>query len=308
MGFLDNSGDIVLDAVLTDAGRQRLARGDGSFKVVQFALGDDEINYGLFDLTASTANQDLSILQTPILEAFTNNIASLNSKLLSLPRNDFEYLPVIKIGSNLFNGTTAELKNTFVVTVDSATETAASLATSDLNKDKFGVIYGFGISNSDAIQLYQGLDTSAIPFNQTIDPDLRETQYIVEIDNRLGTIISTTSQPGNILEAVKSFVDDDEVAQYYFSEGVDTAFVESTTTNLQSDPLSSIIAGPKGTRLQFSIRANLGLANSSYLFNQLGQSITIDSSAYKVIKTSIVVTGATTGYSVTIPVSFIKKS
>ena len=33
MGFLDNSGDIILDAVLTDTGRKRLARGDGSFKV-----------------------------------------------------------------------------------------------------------------------------------------------------------------------------------------------------------------------------------------------------------------------------------
>ena len=48
MGFLDNSGDIILDAVLTDVGRNRLARGDGSFRIVKFALADDEINYGLF--------------------------------------------------------------------------------------------------------------------------------------------------------------------------------------------------------------------------------------------------------------------
>ncbi len=155
------------------------------------------------------------------------------------------------------------------------------------------------VSNPVSIWSHQGV-AGSITLNVTnTDSEFDEIEVVV---------ISTTSQPGNILEAVKSFVDDDEVAQYYFSEGVDTAFVESTTTNLQSDPLSPVIAGPKGTRLQFSIRANLGLANSSYLFNQLGQSITIDSSAYKVIKTSIVVTGATTGYSVTIPVSFIKKS
>ena len=36
MAFLDNSGDIILDAVLTDTGRFRLARGDGSFKIVKF--------------------------------------------------------------------------------------------------------------------------------------------------------------------------------------------------------------------------------------------------------------------------------
>ena len=57
MGFLDNSGDIILDAVLTDAGRERLARGDGSFKVVKFALGDDEINYQNFDLTAESTKK-----------------------------------------------------------------------------------------------------------------------------------------------------------------------------------------------------------------------------------------------------------
>ena len=48
MGFLDNSGDIILDAVLTDLGRNRLARGDGSFQIAWFALGDDEVNYGLY--------------------------------------------------------------------------------------------------------------------------------------------------------------------------------------------------------------------------------------------------------------------
>ena len=38
MAFLDNSGDIILDAVLTDAGRKRLAKGDGSFKILKFAM------------------------------------------------------------------------------------------------------------------------------------------------------------------------------------------------------------------------------------------------------------------------------
>ena len=73
MAFQNNSGDIILDVVLTDEGRRRLALGDGSFEVTQFALGDDEINYALFDLTAQTALQDLSILETAILESFTNN-------------------------------------------------------------------------------------------------------------------------------------------------------------------------------------------------------------------------------------------
>ena len=84
MAFQDNSGDIILDVVLTDEGRRRLAQGNGQFSITKFALADDEINYGLFDTTAATATQDLSILQTPVLEAFTNNTALMKSKLLSL--------------------------------------------------------------------------------------------------------------------------------------------------------------------------------------------------------------------------------
>ena len=58
MAFQNNSGDIILDTVLTDEGRRRLAKGDGSFSIAKFALGDDEINYGLYDRTVQTALQD----------------------------------------------------------------------------------------------------------------------------------------------------------------------------------------------------------------------------------------------------------
>ena len=68
MAFLDNSGDIILDAVLTETGRMRLARGDGSFRIAKFAFGDDEINYESYNKnhTSGSAYYDLTILQTPI--------------------------------------------------------------------------------------------------------------------------------------------------------------------------------------------------------------------------------------------------
>ena len=93
MAFLDNSGDIILDAVLTDAGRRRLSRGDGSFKISKYAFGDDEINYEQYDANnaSGSAYYDLEILQTPILEAFTNNIASLKSKLTTITNNNLLY-------------------------------------------------------------------------------------------------------------------------------------------------------------------------------------------------------------------------
>ena len=37
MGYLDNS-IVTVDAILTKKGRELLARGDGSFKITQFAL------------------------------------------------------------------------------------------------------------------------------------------------------------------------------------------------------------------------------------------------------------------------------
>ncbi len=88
MAFLDNSGDIILDAVLTDTGRFRLAKGE--FSIQSFALGDDEIDYSLYNNTHASGSSyyDLEILQTPVLEAFTNNASSLKSNLMTISRND----------------------------------------------------------------------------------------------------------------------------------------------------------------------------------------------------------------------------
>ena len=118
MAFQDNSGDIILDVVLTDEGRRRLALGNGSFDITQFALGDDEINYALFNVGSTTALQDLSILQTPILEAFTNNTSMMKTKLLSLPNPELLYLPVLRLNS-LEQKLTAQGNS--VVCVDKAT-------------------------------------------------------------------------------------------------------------------------------------------------------------------------------------------
>ena len=93
MGFLDNSGDIILDAVLTDVGRKRMAR--GNFKITKFSVGDDEIDYGLYQKNhpSGSAYYDLEILQTPILEAFTQPNANINYGLVSYARQDLLYIP-----------------------------------------------------------------------------------------------------------------------------------------------------------------------------------------------------------------------
>ena len=78
MAFLDNSGDIILDAVLTDLGRKRMSQ--GNFRVSKFALGDDEINYKLYNPNhpSGSAYYDLEILQTPVMESITGIAANIN--------------------------------------------------------------------------------------------------------------------------------------------------------------------------------------------------------------------------------------
>ena len=100
MGFLNNSGDIIIDATLTDVGRQRLAKGDGTFTIKKFAVGDDEINYELYNTSAGTIYADLNILQTPIMEAVTNNIATMKHKLMTFDRTDLLYLTTLKLNQN----------------------------------------------------------------------------------------------------------------------------------------------------------------------------------------------------------------
>lgn len=84
MAFLE-SGSGVIDAILTQAGRQALARNDGSFKITKFSFGDDEINYQLYDSNRSS-DQDADILNLPVLEPISNQSSAQLYRLISLPR------------------------------------------------------------------------------------------------------------------------------------------------------------------------------------------------------------------------------
>ena len=183
MAFLDNSGDIILDAVLTDTGRFRLAKGDGSFKIVKYAFADDEIDYNKYnkDHLSGSAYYDLDILKTPVLEAFTNNSSSMKSKILSIPRNNLLYLPILKLNELPAKTKTAD-NGGFYVTVDSDTESAEPFTGTGPNAED-GVIFGGTQTNNNStfIKIDQGLDTDEISSDFQIDNDLLETQYIVVI-------------------------------------------------------------------------------------------------------------------------------
>lgn len=95
MGFQDNSGDIFLDAVLTDEGRERLARNDGSFAVVRWRPADDEIDYRFWNELTGSDSKDRKILDTPIFEAFTNEIVALRYPLVTIKNARLQYMPVM---------------------------------------------------------------------------------------------------------------------------------------------------------------------------------------------------------------------
>jgi hypothetical protein len=308
MAFLDNSGDIILDAVLTDTGRMRMAKGDGSFKIVKFALGDDEINYELYnkDHASGSAYYDLEVLQTPVLEAFTDNAASMKSRLISIPRTNLLYLPMIKL-NEVYDSSTARhtASESFLVAVNTTSET--ELATTDSGDSFGGALFGeTPTGNGNRIRLDQGLDTSEISPARTLDPLLVETQYMIELDNRLGNIVSTDGTAASV-----SFVDDDNIATYFLSLGTDTEFVMEIT-NTSADT-SMTIAGPRGTKLVFKVQSSLELNTSDYFFDTLGAAEDIANCvngtvSFNQIKSTIRVTGVNTGYRVDVPVRFVKKA
>jgi hypothetical protein len=300
MAFIDNSGDLILDAVLTDSGRMRLAKGDGSFKIVKFSLGDDEINYELYDKdnASGSAFFDLEILQTPILEAFTDNASSLKSKLISIPRTNLLYLPVLKL-NELTDGTAMHASGAFMVAVDRDTENTIARVN---NQNVAGIIKGETLDAGSWVRIDQGLDTTEITPSITIDSDLVETQYIIQIDNRLGKIASKTSTQ----VAKVSYIDDDNIASYFFSLGTDLDYV--TENDSRRDNTAQTIRGPRGTILEFRIQSSLELNTSTYLFEQLGSETTMapNSTSVMTVDTIVRVTGATTGHSVDIPVRYVK--
>jgi len=108
MGFLDHStNNIIVDAVLTDQGRQALARNDGSFSISKFALGDDEVDYTIIQQYGRTVGKEKIEKNTPILEALTAGSLGMKYKNVSIDNPYLTHLPVIDIVNNnnstLFN-------------------------------------------------------------------------------------------------------------------------------------------------------------------------------------------------------------
>jgi hypothetical protein len=318
MGFQDNSGDIILDVVLTDEGRNLLADPAREFNITKFKLADDEINYELFDKTTGSAYQDLQILQTPVFEAFTNNTSTMSSLLVTYDAVDLLYLPVIKL-NEAYAGRKMHPSGSFMVAVDQYTEGTDqatiddSLATDSDGTLRAGFLFGYQPQQSNdttTIRVDAGIDTQNMPYSENIDDDLRETRYLVEMDSRLGTIVNKNndSMEGNLVE-----IDEDGIGFYDFAEGDGTDTVTDNTGqgNEVGNSSGDVIFGPRATFLEFRILSSQNLRQSNFYFERFGGTTTMakrvgGDRSVRFIDTLIKITGVTTGYSIDIPIRYVK--
>jgi len=340
MAFLDNSGDIILDAVLTDEGRRRLALGDGSFRITKFAVGDDEVDYSLYNTspTSGSGYEDLRILKLPVFEAFTNNTTSLKNRLVTYTDNSLLYLPVVKLNTKNESSTAAGVPGGYYVSVDSTTSTAITNANNGTSPAGYRLAHPGATSVESRLICDQGLDTGDLTVGVLYgrneqQQSLFETSYMVEMDHRLLSLATTMgANPRPV--AQPSFIDDDNIASYMLSINNNSEYFASQPSGLggraqpefdtiQQDGVLRVErseiglndqTGRLGSRLVFSLRSqnDVQLQNSTYLFDTLGgtTSITINGTplSFKYINTVVRVTGTTTGSRLEIPLKLLKQT
>jgi hypothetical protein len=335
MAFLDNSGDIILDAVLTDVGRKRMA--DGSFRITQFALGDDEIDYGLYNKNhpSGSAYYDLQILQTPVLEAFTKSNANINYGLVSFNGNlNLLYLPTAKILTKSTSGAgiTQQLmtSSVFYVAVNNDTATA-------IEPTLTSQYYQKGATLSTAVYIETGLSSSTENPPRTEDlsnrnrylvsNDLIDSNFDVSVDSRFVNGVIGLNPPGS--KWTGDFIGSSgPTLELNLSSGptiptgnriginhYKTAVVSSVTNTIKSDSSAtwktiSEINGPAAVITAFAIHPQPSLGSAATLYSLHGktaQNLFGDGSTYDYIDTIVYVVGKTTGVTIQIPYRIIRK-
>lgn len=163
MGFLDNStNNIIVDAVLTDYGRELLSRNDGSFSIVKFAFGDDEVDYTTIQKFGRTVGKEKIEKNTPVFEAQTNQNFALKHKLISLSNPTLVKLPNLTLSGDGLSGKTLSFKRT-------------------------------GSSSQRAVTFTQNITDE-----NTLDPELRDQTFLVKLPYKFLELVGTDNTPDAI--------------------------------------------------------------------------------------------------------------
>ena len=170
MAYLNNEY-VTVDAVLTTKGRELLARNDGSFRITQFALSDDEIDYTLYNPNhpSGSAFYGQAIEAMPLLQAFVDNTQDMKYQLVTLPRGTAK-LPVLNIGGratiSLQQGATITFQPTtlnYLGTIESVEPLGYLVTISDQNL--VGSFTGTGVNTTALPSLTPTPTTSGAPLS-----------------------------------------------------------------------------------------------------------------------------------------------
>jgi hypothetical protein len=207
MGYLNNAV-VTVDAILTDVGRELLAKNDGSFRITQFALSDDEIDYTLYNPNnpSGSAYYGQAIENMPLLEAFPLVTQEMKYVLTTLPRGTSK-MPVLDLG---YAAITLKQGASLAITPqtlnylggNSTYETSGYTATiSDVRV--LNTFNGVGINTPDAVALNQTV---------TIGTNVSKTVVGTTI-NMTATTVNTLFGSNSILQATLTVVGRDSGAR-----------------------------------------------------------------------------------------------
>ena len=165
MGYLNNS-TVTVDAILTLKGRELLAKGSDAFNVTQFAVGDDEVDYSLWnpDHPLGTNFYGTIIENMPITEAIPDETQALKYKLVTLPKQTTN-MPVVSVGNSS-------------ITLSGGESTIISPNTTNIKGGNANLGYTFILGNSSIVSLdLQGpLQNSSLPTTPRFIGDNEDAQ------------------------------------------------------------------------------------------------------------------------------------
>jgi hypothetical protein len=134
MGYLDNTS-ITVDAILTKKGRELLAKGRSQFKITQFALADDEIDYDLWNPAHPLGSDYYGVVieSMPITEAVPDETQSMKYKLITLPKGTNAIPYISLVGTTTVTLTAGDTSSTSANIVPKTTFNGTGINTTGLN-------------------------------------------------------------------------------------------------------------------------------------------------------------------------------
>jgi len=341
MSFLDNgSADILVDAVLTDVGRQRLAQGGGRFNVTKFALADDEIDYRLYNGLdpSGSAYYDLNILQAPVLEPSTNSVASCRSKLFTYYDQNLYYLPTLLLNqdSNVKDGPITIIdtdtnsfdliaSDNFANLINTQIKTSYALIDGRVNipTNITNTLLTSNVESSQLIRRFLRVSQGFDNYQSNIElGGLEERSFSIHVNKLFLQVVDKTLVSSQSPSITTNVFNRTQAVDVYFVSADNNAFfgdIQTYNDGIQTKLATSLRASSLaqvGKELQFSLRVSQDLAsNPSYYFTTFGslfsgtvagKAITAADGVY-MISTTVRVMGNTYGFSLDIPVKLFYK-